>query len=158
MKEFFSQLDKDIKRCETVLKENNYLEIVIAVEELIDKYKLKIDNINLDNDRVWNYSKKDLETIKERLIQFRNEHKVEITVNGILKNLVDIKEIEEYKLEEVKNIIIEIDKIHNSNDIIENKWNHLKQYLSYACNENIYIAQSIIELINTILKIEQNRG
>lgn len=158
MKEFFSQLDKDIKRCETVLKENNYLEIVIAVEELIDKYKLKIDNINLDNDRVWNYSKKDLETIKERLIQFRNEHKVEITVNGILKNLVDIKEIEEYKLEEVKNIIIEIEKIHNSDDIIEDKWNHLKQYLSYACNENIYIAQSIIELINTILKIEQNRG
>jgi len=38
-------LDQDIKRCEDVLKLNNYLEIVIAVEELMDKYRDHIEGL-----------------------------------------------------------------------------------------------------------------
>ncbi len=57
-----NELDLDIKRCEIVLKENNYLDIVIAIEELHDKYKNTIDSIsNISRDVVWNYSKKDIE-------------------------------------------------------------------------------------------------
>ena len=40
MKEFLEGIDKDISRCDNILKENNYLEIVIGVEELVDKYKI----------------------------------------------------------------------------------------------------------------------
>ena len=55
-----NELDIDIKRCEIVLKENNYLDIVIAIEEIHDKYKNTIDSIsNISRDVVWNYSKKD---------------------------------------------------------------------------------------------------
>ena len=32
----------DLERCNKVIKENNYLEIIIAIEELQDKYKDKI--------------------------------------------------------------------------------------------------------------------
>jgi len=60
-------LDQDIKRCEDVLKLNNYLEIVIAVEELMDKYTERIEGLGSDNNRIWNYSKKDLENIMEKL-------------------------------------------------------------------------------------------
>ena len=35
----------DLERCNKVIKENNYLEIIIAIEELQDKYKDKIKNI-----------------------------------------------------------------------------------------------------------------
>ena len=59
-----NELDLDIKRCEIVLKENNYLDIVIAIEEIHDKYKNTIDSIsNISRDVVWNYSKKDIENI-----------------------------------------------------------------------------------------------
>ncbi|MFR3557189.1 MAG: hypothetical protein ACLTUN_01550, partial [Paraclostridium sordellii] len=73
MDDFLITLNSDIKRCENVLRTNDYLEIVITLEEIIDKYKSEIDNINIDNSRVWNYSKKDLENITDKLINKRNE-------------------------------------------------------------------------------------
>ena len=73
MSELLINLNSDIKRCEEVLRMNNYLEIVIVLEEIIDKYNDKIDNIAIENDRVWNYSKKDLENITDKLIIKRDE-------------------------------------------------------------------------------------
>lgn len=60
-------LDADIKRCEEVLKNNNYLEIVIAIEELIDKHKNNLGNEISSCDNVWKLSKKDLEKIMNNL-------------------------------------------------------------------------------------------
>ena len=55
----------DLERCERVIKENNYLEIIIAIEEIQDKYRGKIKNIGEEsNNVVWNYSIKDLKNIK----------------------------------------------------------------------------------------------
>ena len=69
-----NELDLDIKRCEIVLKENNYLDIVIAIEELHDKYKNTIDSIsNISRDVVWNYSKKDIENIQNYLKDYKDE-------------------------------------------------------------------------------------
>ena len=69
-----NELDLDIKRCEIVLKENNYLDIVIAIEEIHDKYKNTIDSIsNISRDVVWNYSKKDIENIQNYLKDYKDE-------------------------------------------------------------------------------------
>ena len=69
-----NELNQDIKRCEDVLIENNYLEIVIAIEELHDKYKDAIVNIsNIDNSIVWNYSKKDIQNILNYLKDYKDE-------------------------------------------------------------------------------------
>ena len=57
-------VNNDLERCKKVLKENNYLEIIIAIEELQDKYRSSIKEISEANNVVWNYSKKDLENIK----------------------------------------------------------------------------------------------
>ena len=93
MKEFLEGIDKDISRCDNILKENNYLEIVIGVEELVDKYKDTINEIAMNNDRVWNYSKKDLEILKEKLISYKKEHIGELVFKSIKANLKENKEI-----------------------------------------------------------------
>ena len=42
MNELIDLLDKDIKICEDTLKENDFLEMVIIIEELHNKYKNNI--------------------------------------------------------------------------------------------------------------------
>ena len=68
------EIDFDLDRCEKVLRENDYMEIVIAIEELQDKYRDKIDYIiENENNVVWNYSRKDLEKIEKYLGDYKKE-------------------------------------------------------------------------------------
>ena len=68
MKENIKILDLDIKKCEEALKLNNLLEMVIIIEEMIDKYKNQINNLSsLEKNNVWSYKKKDLEDLNEYL-------------------------------------------------------------------------------------------
>ena len=89
-----NELNQDIKRCEDVLIENNYLEIVITIEELHDKYKNDIVNIsNIDNSIVWNYSKKDIQNI----LNYLKDYKDEIIFENNQKNIEEkIKELKTY--------------------------------------------------------------
>ena len=126
MSELLINLNSDIKRCEEVLRMNNYLEIVIVLEEIVDKYNDKIDNIAIENDRVWNYSKKDLENIIDKLIVKRDEIINEyiynsITIDSFIKNVKEIllqnKNMSEDKKHEV------LDKINlyvSGNEMLEN--------------------------------------
>ena len=66
-------VNNDLERCKKVLKENNYLEIIIAIEELQDKYRSSIKEISEANNVVWNYSKKDLENIKDYLSDYKEK-------------------------------------------------------------------------------------
>ena len=68
------EIDFDLDRCEKVLRENDYMEIVIAIEELQDKYRDKIDYIiENENNVVWNYSRKDLEKIEKYLGDYNSK-------------------------------------------------------------------------------------
>ncbi len=126
-----NELNQDIKRCEDVLIEFNYLDIVITIEELHDKYKNDIVNIsNIDNSIVWNYSKKDIQNI----LNYLKDYKDEIIFENNQKNIEEkIKELKTYiqkndileknKLIEAINIIKNI----NSNDLDLNiKWKKLQ--------------------------------
>ena len=134
-----NELNQDIKRCEDVLIENNYLEIVITIEELHDKYKNDIVNIsNIDNSIVWNYSKKDIQNI----LNYLKDYKDEIIFENNQKNIEEkIKELKTYiqkndileknKLIEAINIIKNI----NSNDLDLNiKWKKLQSLLDLIQN------------------------
>lgn len=161
MDDFLITLNSDIKRCENVLRTNDYLEIVITLEEIIDKYKSEIDNINIDNSRVWNYSKKDLENITDKLINKRNEILNqyiynEESINYIIKNIKDYISIKEdlctsEKAEVLKNIesicLIKDEKIDKNL-----KWEKLKKYILWASSKEVKIGSSMIELINLIIK------
>lgn len=161
MDDFLITLNFDIKRCEDILRTNDYLEIVITLEEIIDKYKSEIDNINIDNKRVWNYSKKDLENITDKLINKRNQILNqyiynEESINYIIKNIKDYISIKEdlctsEKSEILKNIesisLIKDEKIDKNL-----KWEKLKKYILWASSKEVKIGSSIIELINLIIK------
>lgn len=164
MNDLLITLDTDIKKCEETLRLNNYLEIVIVIEETIDKYKDKIDGINIDSDRIWNYSKKDLENIlnklrieKEKIINEYIQTNIK-TINNIDNVYYSIKnEIEENKdlSDNKKNdnlaILEDIYNIGKDNKTKQEKWENLKSYIIKVSDKEVYIASKIILLIYTIL-------
>ena len=152
-----NELNQDIKRCEDVLIENNYLEIVITIEELHDKYKNDIVNIsNIDNSIVWNYSKKDIQNI----LNYLKDYKDEIIFENNQKNIEEkIKELKTYiqkndileknKLIEAINIIKNI----NSNDLDLNiKWKKLQSLLDLIQNQEREIGIKLLEIIELVSK------
>lgn len=152
-----NELDLDIKRCETVLRENNYLETVIAIEELHDKYKNTIDSIsNISSDVVWNYSKKDIENIQNYL----KDYKAELIFKDKQKNIEEkIKDLriyieendilEKHKLIKVINLIEDI----NSNDLnLDTKWDKLKDCLELIKNQEREIGTQLLEIIVLVAK------
>lgn len=152
-----NELNQDIKRCEDVLIENNYLEIVIAIEELHDKYKDVIVNIsNIDNSVVWNYSKKDIQNI----LNYLKDYKDEIIFKNKQKNIEEkIKELKTY-IE--KNDILEKNKLIEAINIIENinsndldldiKWNKLQSLLDLIQNQEREIGIKLLEIIVLVSK------
>lgn len=152
-----NELDLDIKRCETVLIENDYLEIVIAIEELHDKYKNTIDSIsNINSNVVWNYSKKDIENIqkslrdyKEELILKENQKTIEEKIKD-LKHYIDANELlEKNRLIEVIN---NIEEINNDNLNSNEKWSKLKECLDTIKNQEREIGTKLLEIIVLITK------
>lgn len=164
MNDLLLTLDTDIKKCEEALRLNNYLEIVIVIEETIDKYKDKIEGMYIDSDRIWNYSKKDLENIlnklrieKEKIINEYIQTNIK-TINNIDDVYYSIKnEIEENKdlSDNKKNdnlaILEDIYNIGKDNKTKQEKWENLKSYIIKVSDKEVYIASKIILLIYTIL-------
>ena len=152
-----NELNQDIKRCEDVLIENNYLEIVITIEELHDKYKNDIVNIsNIDNSIVWKKNKKDIQNI----LNYLKDYKDEIIFENNQKNIEEkIKELKTYiqkndileknKLIEAINIIKNI----NSNDLDLNiKWKKLQSLLDLIQNQEREIGIKLLEIIVLVSK------
>lgn len=152
-----NELDLDIKRCETVLIENNYLEIVIAIEELQDKYKNTIDSIsNISRDVVWSYSKKDIENIQNYLKEYKEELIFKEKQKNIEEKIKDLKiYIEENDILE-KNKLIEainlIEDISVSNLNLDIKWNKLKECLELIKNQGREIGTQLLEIIVLVAK------
>lgn len=127
----FNELDLDIKRCEIVLQQNNYLELIIAIEELHDKYKNCIDSISeISSDIVWNYSKKDIENIQNQLKNYKEELIFREKQKNIYDKLTNLKKyikdkeiLGKVRLTEVIDII---ENINNKDLNLDEKWSILK--------------------------------
>ena len=147
----------DLERCNKVIKENNYLEIIIAIEELQDKYKDKIKNISENsNNVVWNYSIKDLKNIKNYLIDYEEKLILEKKLESIYEKISDIKVY--LKNNKIKNedVLIEminhIEEVNKENLTLDEKYEKLKVYIEYIKSFNRYIATYILELIALVIK------
>ena len=147
----------DLERCNKVIKENNYLEIIIAIEELQDKYKDKIKNISGNsNNVVWNYSIKDLKNIKNYLIDYEEKLILEKKLESIYEKISDIKVY--LKNNKIKNedVLIEminhIEEVNKENLTLDEKYEKLKVYFEYIKSFNRYIATYILELIALVIK------
>lgn len=152
-----NELDKDIKRCEAVLIENNYLEIVIAIEELHDKYKDTIVTISsISNNVVWNYSKKDIENILNCLKDYKDELIFKDKQKNIEEKIKDLKNyIEENNILE-KNKLTEVIKfiegINSNNFDLDTRWNKLKECLNLIQNQEREIGTQLLEIIVLVAK------
>jgi hypothetical protein len=160
LNDFLVNLNLDIKRCEDVLKLNNYLEVVIAIEELTDKYKDNIDGLELLNDRVWNFTKKDLEILMDKLISKRdkilkNYINSDVNVEKSIKNLKVRIENDKILKEAIKLEVIEtidsIEEIYIKNLDKDLTWETIKKYLEWTLKQDAYIGTSILNLINTVM-------
>ena len=152
-----NELDLDIKRCENVLIENDYLEIVIAIEELHDKYKNTIDSIsNINSNVVWNYSKKDIENIQRSLRDYKDEIILRENKKTIKEKIQDLKHYIEVNDLLEKNRLIEvinnIEDINNNNLDSNEKWNKLKECLDTIKNQEREIGTKLLDIIVLITK------
>ncbi|MEG0857331.1 MAG: hypothetical protein RSG52_12730 [Terrisporobacter sp.] len=146
-------IDIDIKRCEDVIRENNYLEIVIAIEEISDKYRNKISHMSEnENNVVWNYNRKNLEEIEKHLISYKEELILKEKERTIAEKLANIKVYIEENNVKNKNIILEnidfMEEINNKDITLDEKWMELKKSLdlikSFSREISIYILEIII--------------
>lgn len=152
------EINLDLNRCEKVLSENNYLEIIIAIEELQDKYRSKIKSLNeASNDVVWNYNKKDLENIKNYLIKYKEEVILKEKLNNISQKISELKSYVE-KNPHIKNqdnltTIIELIENTNEKDIsLDEKYEELKVCLNLVSDFNREISIYILELITLVIR------
>lgn len=152
------EINLDLNRCEKVLSENNYLEIIIAIEELQDKYRSKIKSLNeASNDVVWNYNKKDLENIKNSLIKYKEEVILKEKLNNISQKISELKSYVE-KNPHIKNqddltTIIELIENTNEKDIsLDEKYEELKVCLNLVSDFNREISIYILELITLVIR------
>ena len=163
MKENIKILDLDIKKCEEALKLNNLLEMVIIIEEMIDKYKNQSKNIliSLEKNNVWSYKKKDLEDLNEYLNEYKNKLTNEYKISA-LKEVFDdsVSEIESNtslsidKKLEVTDIINSIKDISFNSKSVEEKWEEIRSYINYISQEEFIIANNLLNLVSFVLKTD----
>ena len=157
MNELIDLLDKDIKICEDTLKENDFLEMVIIIEELHNKYKNNIEQIsNIEKDIVWKYSKSDLQVIENCLKEYKVnliKEESEKDINKKIKASKEkIKNSEILNKEEILNVLENIETIKNEKITLDEKWDKLKEYLSFIKNQNRYIAIEFLEILEFIIR------
>ena len=157
MKELIENIDNDIKRCENNLKENDFLEMVIIIEELYDKYKNNIKFINtIPKDVVWKYSKKDLEIINDNLNIYKKmvlsqykRNDFNFKTNQLKNKIININIKNKYDL---LKIIEELESLIDKDITLDEKWNEVKKHIAYIQYQERSIAVDFLELINYIIK------
>lgn len=152
-----TDIDLDLNRCEKVLRKNDYMEIVIAIEELQDKYRNKIDYIiENENNIVWNYSKKDLENIEKHLVNYKKEMIQKEKSKNICEKLKDlriyIKDNDMKHKEDIKVIINLIEEVNNKNINLEYKYEELKVCFDILKNIDRKMSIYILELVTLVIK------
>lgn len=151
------EIDFDLDRCEKVLRENDYMEIVIAIEELQDKYRDKINYIiENENNVVWNYSRKDLEKIEKYLGDYKKEMIQKEKLKNIYEKLEDlrmyIKDNNIKNKEDIKRIINLIEEVNNKDINLDEKYEELKVCFDILKYIDRKMSLYILELITLVIK------
>lgn len=151
------EVEFDLDRCEEVLKDNDYMEVVIAIEELQDKYRNKINNISEnENNVVWNYSKKDLEKIKTCLFDYKKEMIKEEKLKNIEEKLKDfklfIKDNDVKYKNDLKEIVSLIEEVNNKDISLDEKYEELKICFNLLKKNERKTSMYILELIALSIK------
>lgn len=157
MLDIIEEVNLDLNRCERVLRENDYMEIVIAIEELQDKYKDKIKKIcENESNNVWNYNRKDLEEIEKRLIDYKEEIILKEKSKNIYEKLEDLKiHIKDNNMKykrDVEDIINTIEEVNNKDLNLDEKYEEIKECFSLLKNLDRKSSIYALELIALVIQ------
>lgn len=157
MLDIIEEVNLDLNRCERVLRENDYMEIVIAIEELQDKYKDKIKKIcENESNNVWNYNRKDLEEIEKRLIDYKEEIILKEKSKNIYEKLEDLKiHIKDNNMKykrDVDYIINIIEEVNNKGLNLDEKYEEIKECFSLLKNLDRKASIYVLELIALVIQ------
>lgn len=157
MLDIIEEVNLDLNRCERVLRENDYMEIVIAIEELQDKYKDKIKKIcENESNNVWNYNRKDLEEIEKRLIDYKEEIILKEKSKNIYEKLEDLKiHIKDNNMKykrDVDYIINIIEEVNNKDLNLDERYEEIKECFSLLKNLDRKASIYLLELIALVIK------
>ena len=141
MLNLIEEINVDLTRCKKVIDENNYLETVIAIEELQDKYRDKIKSLDeKSKDIVWNYSMKDLVNIKDSLIEYREEIIEKEKLKNFHEKMLNFK------------LYLEKNEIENNNNIsLDEKYEKIKSCFNLIEKFERKTASYILELITLVI-------
>lgn len=151
------EIDFDLDRCKKVLMENDYMEVVIAIEELQDKYKDKIESMSkIESNNVWNYSKKDLEKIETCLIEYKNHIMEKEKRKSINEKLDDLKEyIKDANMLNkgcIEDVVKFIEEVKDKDATSDEKYDELKACFDLLKNMDRQIGCMVLELIILVTK------
>lgn len=157
MKELIENIDNDIKRCENNLKENDFLEMVIIIEELYDKYKNNINFIDtIPKDIVWKYNKRDLEIINKNLKEYKKRVLSKYKRNDFNSKIEKLKNkiinVDKKSKDNLLKIIKELECLIDEEITLDEKWNEVKKYMNYIQYQKRDIASDFLEIVNYIIK------
>ena len=150
MLNLIEEINADLIRCKKVIDENNYLEIVIAIEELQDK---SLDGKS--KDIVWNYSMKDLVNIKDSLIEYREEIIEKEKLKNFHEKMLNFKlYLEKNEIENrtvLDKIINIIEEVNNNNISLDEKYEKIKSCFNLIEKFERKTASYILELITLVI-------
>lgn len=166
MKNIILQLEDDIDRCKSLLNSRNSLEIALAMEEIIDKNKCKISNLEtLNKDNVWSYNNEDLNFLLIKLEDFHLKLQTKYD-NEIIKNVLSDKEAliknmktkinqdislskeDRHNIYSTLDALAKIDKRYEDKD---RKWISIKPHIRHINNFDYNIGKYVIEYLSIIL-------
>ena len=156
MLNLIEEINVDLIRCKKVIDENNYLETVIAIEELQDKYRDKIKSLDeKSKDIVWNYSMKDLVNIKDSLIEYREEIIEKEKLKNFHEKMLNFKlYLEKNEIENrtvLDKIINIIEEVNNNNISLDGKYEKIKSCFNLIEKFERKTASYILELITLVI-------
>ncbi|WP_455538324.1 hypothetical protein [Terrisporobacter sp.] len=156
MVNLIDEINTDLIRCKNVIEENNYLEVVIAIEEFQDKYKNKIKSLSENSsDVVWSYTVKNLEIIKSCLIEYRDDLILKEKIKSFHEKLLDFKSYIENNEIENKSILDEIinsiEEVNYSDINLDEKYKKIKPYIDLVNKFDRKTALYILELITLVI-------
>ncbi|SCI11690.1 MULTISPECIES: hypothetical protein [unclassified Romboutsia] len=158
MKEIIKSINVDLNKCNDAINTNSLMEIAIAIEEMIDKYRYEIKDLTeLEKRNVWSYNKKDLEKVIDYIkgyeVKLRNQYNQTIINESFHNSIENIESSNNLSCERKKELIDIINKIKNiSNEDCNKdvKWSKLRDYINFISNESFEVG---FEILNLLYKI-----
>lgn len=178
--DFKKIIDEDIAKCEEAITNNNTNGLVELHRTLISKYGkiidgFKTDLLNLFYDNDGKYVKRNLETMRQKLVLFKamdyknsyaKDENTGITVNNTnqisttfnisfpeaKKQVENMTSLKDEEIDEIHAKIDELEKIINSSDRKTKKWDRAKEIIKWVADKGVDVGLTLLPLV---LKLEQ---